>query len=130
MRFSRVFILLFFFKELFLHITYLVNRDEPRIIFVFGMNHFFFHELKMLLLSTFKVKKVFNFSISTCRQLVRYIHYMPSPYGQNNNIIDALKQDNITNIDYQHPHNSQLKLEHIKRKRLIRFAWDFQLGIF
>ena len=76
--------------------------------------------------STVKVQ----FSISIFRQLVCYIHYMPSPYGQDNNIIDTLKQDNITNIDYQHPHNSQLKLEHIKRKRLIRFAWDFYLGIF
>ena len=54
---------------------------------------------------------------------------MPSPYGQNNSKIKTLKQDNFTNINYQHPHNSQLKLEHIKG-RLIRFAWDFQLGIF
>ena len=60
----------------------------------------------------------FNFSISTFRQLVRYIHYMPSPYGQNNYIIDTLKQDNITNINYQHPHNSQLKLKDIYKRNL------------
>ena len=55
---------------------------------------------------------------------------MPSPYGQNDNKIDTLKQDNITNINYQHPHNSQLKLEYVKGNRLIRFSWDFQLGKF
>ena len=29
-------------------------------------------------------------------------------------MIITLKQDNITNINYQHPHDSQLKLEHMK----------------
>ena len=66
-------------------------------------------------IASFQFQFQFQHSISTFRQLVYYIHYMPSPYGQNNNIKDTLKQDNITNIDYQHPHNSQLKLEH-KRK--------------
>ena len=44
---------------------------------------------------------------------------MPSPYGQNNDIIDTLKQDDIsTDINYQHPHNSQLKSKDIYKRNL------------